>query len=87
MTFLDQGDSKGPIWNNKTNLLKIYNIHCERGFLYILGNPGPLCGAPDSTLGIRLGRHLVCKVWNKVCKEVCVEEDRTCSIEVTLMFV
>ena len=34
MTFWDQGDIK-------TKKFKIGNIHCERRFLYILGDPGP----------------------------------------------
>ena len=38
MTFWDQGDTKGTI---KTKKFKIDNIQRERGFIYILGNPGP----------------------------------------------
>ena len=43
MTLWDQGNSKGPIQYIKTKKFKIDNINCERGFLYILGNPGPQC--------------------------------------------
>ena len=44
MTFWDQEDSKGPINDMDTlkqKKIKINNIHCERGFLYIFGGPGP----------------------------------------------
>ena len=30
----------------KPKIFKIDNIHCERGFLYILGDPGPQCAGP-----------------------------------------
>ena len=44
--FLGQRGFKGHIWihkNKKKNIL-IDNIYCERGFIYILGDPGPQCG-------------------------------------------
>ena len=55
MTFWDQGDSKGHI---KTKKFKIDNIHCVRGFLYILGDPGPWCAVPT---------HLQVPLLNAAC--------------------
>ena len=46
MTSLDQGDPYG-IGYIKTEKIELDKIQCERGFLYILGDPGPLC-AMDS---------------------------------------
>jgi hypothetical protein len=44
MTSRDQQDFKAlrdPYGYIKTKKFKIDNIHCERVFLYIFGDPGP----------------------------------------------
>ena len=42
MSFRDQRDFKG------IKKFKIDDIHCERGFLYILSDPGPQCACAHS---------------------------------------
>ena len=42
----------------KTKKFKIDNIHCVRGFLYILGDPGPWCAVPT---------HLQVPLLNAAC--------------------
>ena len=42
MTFWDQGTPREPYGYIKTKKFKIDNIHCERGFLYILKQSWPI---------------------------------------------
>ena len=46
MIFGTKGTPRDPYGYIKTKKFKIDNIHCERGFLYVLGDPGPQCAGP-----------------------------------------
>ena len=51
--YYDFLGAKGQNGYIKTKKIKIDDIHCERGFLYILSDPGPQCACPHS-----LGEHV-----------------------------